>query len=401
MEKYFEWKAKKFYTANELDSYIETIRKYLIGKTLDKIMVMGTLYTSIGLDDNENRCIKYAGEDEWFIEENCSKNPIQSVPTHQVALSLDEPLVLFFGNQHFEIEYSEFSNAQVAMNSLDYTEISNIDGHVAWQDVNKYYSKNIIGQKLSDIKIHHTRHPNEYVSHYRKNGEDMYDDIIFVFENGHQLEIASDIDYMSLYENPIWQKMQDFSKDQWYYLSKYNVENKKPSFAELITKSIPKENTDLKILVKLIYGIDLDIYFDSNDVSNLWIAESMNWIPNIFHFLESVIYSKEKECFYYCDEEGEDSFLYVNKINDNDIRFIHLSEQIYIGDGKNESDEYKTRQDVIIGKKEFVKIFYTSIMNAVNNITKKYLKEECWDELDEYKILKKGSEIIEKYLGNM
>ena len=201
MERHFEWNAKKFYTANELETYIEPIRKSLIGKTIDKIMVMGTLYTSVGLNEQENRCVKYADEDEWFIEENCYENPIQSVPTHQVALSLDEPLVLCFGNEHFEIEYCEFSNAQIAMNTLDFTEISNVEGRVAWQDVNKYYAKNIIGQKLSDIKIHRTCKPNEYVSHYRKNGEDMYNEIIFIFENGYQLEIFSDIDYMILFEN--------------------------------------------------------------------------------------------------------------------------------------------------------------------------------------------------------
>ena len=37
-------------------------------------------------------------------------------------------------------------------------------------------------------------------SHCRQQGEIMYDEIIFIFEYGYQLEISSDIDYMSLYE---------------------------------------------------------------------------------------------------------------------------------------------------------------------------------------------------------
>lgn len=200
MKKLFEWNAKHFYTAKELESYINPIRQTLVDRTIDKVMIMGHIFTSVGLDEQENRCVKYADENEWFIEENMYENPFQSIPTHQVALSLDEPLVLCFGDIHFEIEYCEFSNTQVAINTLDFTEISNIERCVAWKDVSNYYAKNIIGQKLSDIKICYTHQPNEYVSHYRKNGEDMYDEIIFIFENGCKLEITSDIDYMSLYE---------------------------------------------------------------------------------------------------------------------------------------------------------------------------------------------------------
>lgn len=109
-------------------------------------------------------------------------------------MSLDEPLVLCFGDEHFEIKYCEFSNAQIGINTLIRNE------NIGWQDVSNYFAKNIIGQKLVDIKINFTTRPNEYVSHYRKIGEKMYDEIVFVFENGHQLEIASDIDYMSLSE---------------------------------------------------------------------------------------------------------------------------------------------------------------------------------------------------------
>ena len=203
MEKLFEWNAKNFYTAKELESYIEPIRQSLIGKTLDKIMIMGHIFTSIGLNDQENRCVKYSNEEEWFIDENMYENPVKTFPTHQVALELHEPLVLCFGDNHFEIEYCEFSNAQIDMNSLNFTEISNIENCVAWQDVNKYYAKNIIGQKLLDIEYCRTCHPNEYVSHYRKEGEDMYNEIIFIFENGHQIEISPDFDHMTLYEQPI------------------------------------------------------------------------------------------------------------------------------------------------------------------------------------------------------
>ena len=204
----FKWKAKNYYTAKELSEFLEVIKKELIGQCLDKIMIMGHIYTSTGIDEQENRRVKYADENEWFVED--SKKDIQSIPTHQVTLRLDEPLVLCFGNQHFEINYCEFSNAQIGINTLTFEEISCIEGCLAWKDVSKYYTKNIIGQKLSDIQIHRTCHPNEYVFHCRQQGEIMYDEIIFIFENGYQLEISSDIDYMSLYENSVWLQQQKY-----------------------------------------------------------------------------------------------------------------------------------------------------------------------------------------------
>lgn len=211
----FKWKAKNYYTAKELSEFLETVKKVLIGRTVDKIMIMGHIYTSTGIDEQENRCVKYADENEWFVEKNMYEKPISTIPTHNVSLSLDEPLVLCFGDIHFEINYCEFSNAQIGINTLTFEEISCIEGCLAWKDVSKYYTKNIIGQKLSDIQIRCTCHPNEYVSHCRQQGEIMYDEIIFIFENGYQLEISSDIDYMSLYENSVWLQQQKYALRDW------------------------------------------------------------------------------------------------------------------------------------------------------------------------------------------
>lgn len=189
------WDAKYFYTSTELNDFIEPLKSKLLGKSIDRIMITGHIYTSIGFDDKENYCVKYACEDKWFIEDNNIEKQIQSLPTHKVSLSLDEPLILCFNNVHFEINYCEFSDAQIGINTSNY--MNNLT------DISKYYAKNIIGQNLSDIKINQTCIPNEYTSHYRKNGEKMYDEILFVFENGYQLKISSDIDYMSLTEIPI------------------------------------------------------------------------------------------------------------------------------------------------------------------------------------------------------
>ena len=267
------------------------------------------------------------------------------------------------------------------------------------QVLSRHFVKNIIGQTLVDIKICHTCFPDNYTSHYRKKGEDMYDEILFIFENGYQLRISSDIDYMVLSEQPSWLKMQKFSKDYWNSFSRYNEEENKPSFSELIANSVPKENSNLQIITKLIYGLDLDIGFDCNNTnSSLWIAESMNWVPNIFYFLEAIIYSKETEIFFYCDEEGRDSFLYVQTINDKKIRFIHLSDKRYIGE--HILNDFNIKQDVIIDKREFVEKFYSAIKKAVATVTIDELNEEGWGHLlnDEYELLKKGSKIIEIFL---
>ena len=389
----FKWKAKNYYTAKELSEFLETVKKDLIGRTVDKIMIMGHIYTSTGIDEQENRCVKYADENEWFVEKNMCEKDISSIPTHNVSLSLDEPLVLCFGNIHFEINYCEFSNAQIGLNTLTFEEISCIDSCLTWKDISKYYTKNIIGQKLSDIQIRRTCHPNECVSHYRKQGEDMYDEIIFVFENGYQLEISSDTDYMNLKETPIWQIVQDFSKQTWNEYSK----NEKITFEQLIETSIPIETNKLNITIANAYYVDLEFLFETDyGKSIFWLAEAVNTPAHLLRFLEAIIISKEDEIYFYCEEEGPDTFLFVKKINDK-IRFIHLSQRKqfskYI-----ETEAYKIRQDIITDKKNFIRTFYSTIKNVIKNTdTKQYT---CNWMLNQFIELQKGSPIIEQYLEN-
>lgn len=392
-ERNFEWNAKNYYTAKELSEFLGVLKKELIGKPLDKIMIMGHIYTSTGIDEQENRCVKYADENEWFIEENLYEKPIATIPTHNVSLSLDEPLVLCFSDIHFEINYCEFSNAQIGINTLTFEELSCIETCLAWKDISKYYTQNIIGQKLSDIKINYTSKPNEYVSNYRKIGEDMYDEIIFVFENGYQLEISSDTDYMNLKETPIWQIVQDFSKQTWNEYSK----NEKITFEQLIETSIPIETNKLNITIANAYYVDLEFLFETDyGKSIFWLAEAVNTPAHLLRFLEAIIISKEDEIYFYCEEEGPDTFLFVKKINDK-IRFIHLSQRKqfskYI-----ETEAYKIRQDIITDKKNFIRTFYSTIKNVIKNTdTKQYT---CNWMLNQFIELQKGSPIIEQYLEN-
>lgn len=57
-----------------LEFYIEPIRQSLIGKTIDKIMIMGHIFTSVGLDEQENRCVKYSNEEECLRKQIAKKS---------------------------------------------------------------------------------------------------------------------------------------------------------------------------------------------------------------------------------------------------------------------------------------------------------------------------------------
>ncbi len=400
MKNHFKWNAKEFYTAIELESYIEPIRKSLIGKTLDKIFIMGHIYTSVGLDEQKNRCIKYADEDKWFIEENRYENEVQSIPTHQVSLSLDEPLVLCFGNEHIEINYCEFSNAQVAMNTLDFTEISNIEGRVAWQDVSIYYSKNIIGQKLVDIKINYTLKPNEYVSHYRKVGEKMYDEIIFVFENGYQLEISSDIDYMSLYENSIWLQQQKNALQDWKIFNDDRdcLKDQELMTKELIQRSSPVQDENVTITAnkEWLFGL-IDYEFIINNKYNIsycYFGFAENSMNDLWYFLELLTQTNE-DLYFSCEEEGSTSFFYIRNLDNEKIRFIHISNRvqkpIQIINGL-----FQIHQDFIISKYHFIKQFYDAIRQPIINTRIENLDNPLG--IEEFEQLNKDSDIIKKYL---
>lgn len=399
MEKLFEWNAKNFYTAKELESYIEPIRQSLVGKTIDKIMIMGHIFTSVGLDDQENRCVKYSNEEEWFIEENMYKNSVKSFPTHQVALELDEPLVLCFGDNHFEIEYCEFSNAQVAMNTLNFSEASNIEGCVAWKDVSNYYNKNIIGQKLSDIKIRRTCTPNEYVSHYRKQGEAMYDEIIFVFKNGYQLEISSDIDYMSLYENSIWLQQQEYALRDWKIFNDNRdcLDDGELMPKELIQKSSPIEGENAIITAneRWLFGlIDYEFIINNKDnISYCYYGFAENSMNDLWYFLE-LLTQTNKDLYFSCEEEGPTSFFYIQNLDNEKIRFMHISNRVQkpvqIINGL-----FQIHQDFVISKYNFIKQFYDAIRKPIINTKIEDLDNTLG--IEEFEQLNKDSDIIKKY----
>lgn len=172
---------------------------------------------------------------------------------------------------------------------------------------------------------------------------------------------------------------------------------------ELIEKSATTSVKDFNVNAEWIGGVNIKIDSTSDNVnhkftcSNLWIAESINYPPDIFSFLEAIILSEEKEIFYFCDEEGPETFLHVDNLGNNLIRFVHLSQRVQCGNFI-QTEDYKVRHDITIDKTEFIKTFYTALVNAIKDVDKKELEEESFWELDSFEAFEKCSPIIDEYL---
>ncbi len=110
--------------------------------------------------------------------------------------------------------------------------------------------------------------------------------------------------------------------------------------------------------------------------------------------MEAVIDLNEKNIYFYFDEEGPDTFLYVNNLGNN-IRFIHLSSRKqfskYI-----EIDDYRILQDIIISRKEFIKTFYSTVAEILKNILSEQYPSKWM--VEQYYTTNKKFCIINKYL---
>ena len=98
-----------------------------------------------------------------------------------------------------EIEYWTGSLVNVNVNSIDTDEYG--------ADVSKNFMRNIIGKKLVDIEIKKTNKVYfmnfDHLGIERKDGDDMFEQIRFIFENGFKLELTTDhCDYTEFSELP-------------------------------------------------------------------------------------------------------------------------------------------------------------------------------------------------------
>ena len=205
-----KWSAKSFQLYEDLKQYLASLN--LIGQTINKIVVLGYIYNNVEnyydfvndkwfyYDDNNNY-VPFEGEIEEYL--------LKPDDIEKCFLELDEPIILYIGEKQIEINYSENFNIQIGENTLDKTIISSISASETWQDVSVHFSKNIIGQKNTNIEINPYTITQDIkgeiygiftVDH--KKGEKSFDRISFIFDNGYKLTI--DVycgDYMGVYEN--------------------------------------------------------------------------------------------------------------------------------------------------------------------------------------------------------
>ena len=186
------WQGKRIIWAKDLEDYFNSIKNTLIGKTIDKIHILGNLPAFCMWD----YVFEYKNG-KWYLDgeetdEEPSYYPFKTVDTQ---FEMDGPIILWFGDTNIEIDYWQGSVVRLAQNTLVKSQYT--------YNVSTNFSKNIIGHKLVDIQIHKT--DKVYFMDFlanaegieRKDGDDMFEEIWFIFDNGYKLEITTDhTDYM-------------------------------------------------------------------------------------------------------------------------------------------------------------------------------------------------------------
>ena len=177
------WKSTRIINAKPLEDYFNSIKDKIIGKTIDRIFYTGILYNAQwDMGDYEYK------NGEWLNAGKKANPPsYYQWKDRDVSLQLDSPVILDFEGERLEIEYWSGSLVNVNMNSI------NIEDYGA--DVSKHFAINIIGHKLVDIQIYKTDEVYfmnfDHLGIERNDGDDMFEEIWFVFENGYKLELTT------------------------------------------------------------------------------------------------------------------------------------------------------------------------------------------------------------------
>ncbi len=189
-----EWESKRIIHAKPLEKYFNSIKDKIIGKTIDKIFYTGLLYNRMWDEYYEY------DNGEWYQDGKKVNEPsYYPWKTSDTFLELDSPVILDFEGTRLEIMYWSGSLVNVNTNSIDLESYS--------ADVSKHFSTNIIGHKLVDIKINKTKKVYfmnfDHLGIERNDGDDMFEQIWFIFDNGYVLELTTDhTDYTEFCELP-------------------------------------------------------------------------------------------------------------------------------------------------------------------------------------------------------
>lgn len=204
---YKDWKAKKFITATELEEFINQLKTQILGKPINKVTITGNLFNQID-EFNLDRIDGKYYECEW-IECNedfsegllkCNLTDYDPDNLEEYCAELDEPVIIQIGEDiNFEILFEEHSLAQIGINTLKENVFNSSYGY-PWRDITSRYKKNIIGHNIVDIYINKTSQFGISWQVKRDFGNDMYDKIGFVLDNGFKLIIYCFVDYMEVQE---------------------------------------------------------------------------------------------------------------------------------------------------------------------------------------------------------
>ncbi|MBQ8886970.1 MAG: hypothetical protein IJY61_04645 [Candidatus Gastranaerophilales bacterium] len=187
-----DWQAKQIAWAKDLEKYFDSVKDKIIGKSIDKIFYTGNLF-----NQHWDEFFEYHNG-EWY-QNNIKVDEPDYYPWKEsnTKLLLDSPVIFDFEGTKLEIDYHFGSLVKANTNSIDV----NIYG----ADVSKHFKRHIIGQKLVDIQIHKRNDVYfmnfEHIGIERNEGDDMFEEIWFIFENGYKLELTTNhCDYTILCE---------------------------------------------------------------------------------------------------------------------------------------------------------------------------------------------------------
>ena len=200
------WYAPIYATVSDLKKQFDEWKNIgvCIGSKIEKIMVMGTIF-------NDDRPYYTLRKGKWYThiwdpskKNNIRYEKVEEGPTfdpnrnENVSLRLDEPLSIFIKNsdditQHLDIDFTKTARFMMKPDFFDFWEQSYIKKFPNWQDVSKYFSKNIIGHKIIDINI----------ESFGREDDENIDLVEFVMDNSYKLCLESDLwtGYMCLYED--------------------------------------------------------------------------------------------------------------------------------------------------------------------------------------------------------
>lgn len=208
------WNVRQCILFEDFKQYLKSLN--LIGLPIKRVMVIGNIFNDIDTfydfingnwyeyDDN-NVLVKVDEEEKCRIEQGSLLKPWQ---VENAFLQLDEPIILYIGGKQIEVNYCEYGNAKIGINTLNQGNAISFFNYPYWKDVSKHFSKNIIGNKIVDFEIEPYIFENDIEgSEYgiftvdRKKGDISFGEFSFVLDNGYKLTF--DVvygDYMGVWE---------------------------------------------------------------------------------------------------------------------------------------------------------------------------------------------------------